>query len=175
MAVNKSERELLQKFFNAHENIIRAAINAQAEVDEKWEDANAAVNKAPKSKKDLTKYYLNGQSDKLPKGRLVHAIVSRYLDENPETTFEELEAAFPRKFMNLYGVIERSSVAAEKNHLNSNYFKNDLLVLKDGTEVAVCSQWSKGKGINPEPGDGRIDPFIEYVQEKFGYDIKPDR
>lgn len=173
MAISKDERELLQKFFNAHEDIIRAAINAQAEIDEGWEDANIAVNRAPKSEKDYTRYYLNNKSNKLPKGRLVHAIVSSYLDENPEITFEELEAAFPRKFTERYGVIERTSVAAEKNHLNNNYFKDDLLILKDGTEVAVCSQW--GKGTSPEPGNGRIDPFIEYVQEKFGYDIKPDR
>lgn len=46
-----------------------------------------------KSKRDLTKYQFDGQV--LGKGRLVLAVVRRYVADHPGVSFEELRQAFP--------------------------------------------------------------------------------
>ena len=111
------------------------------------------ANKA--SSKDYTQYKLDGQE--YNKKRLVLAVVTKYLYENPNTTYEELEVIFPKKTQGSLGVF--SVLGNIKD--NSRYFTKEyeILTLQDNCQIAVCTQWGKGN----------IDIFLEVIRDlKYG-------
>lgn len=101
--------------------------------------------------KDLTKYLFEGQI--YGKGRLALAVVKRYVEANPATTFAQLQSVFPKSVQGSRGVI---ASADEANHIYAmsgrrRHFlePSDLIQLRDGV-AAVSSQW----------GIGNIDRFL---------------
>jgi hypothetical protein len=90
----------------------------------------------PKHKqKDLSKYLYRGES--YNKGRLALAVIKDYVYKNPKISLQSLKVVFPYK-------LETLSIAlAENSKGYMRYFtkEDDIIILKDGTEVAVWSNY----------------------------------
>lgn len=113
----------------------------------------------------IEKYLFDGKCYK--KSRLVLAVINKYVKDNPNISAEELEQAFPSsefKLSTFKCVIKDENIPAKHRKPVKRYFiDEDEIELKDGTMMAVCTQWGKEN----------IGLFIEYV-EKYGYVIKLD-
>ncbi len=110
--------------------------------------------------KDYTRYSFNG--NKFSKGRLVHDVIRKYLDDNPDTTFAKLRIIFPDNLQGSWGVIQEKKEAEKRQGDYKRYFTNpeDLLMTADKVELAVCNQW----------GVKNIDGFID-TTKKLKYKI----
>ncbi len=113
--------------------------------------------------RDATKYLFEGKT--LGKGRLVLAVVKRYVEANPAITFAQLEKTFPKRIQGSNGV---AVTAAQANHIYSTTGRrrhfldaSELIELQDGP-VAVSSQW----------GIGNIDRFLRKAAE-LNFPIHP--
>ena len=114
--------------------------------------------------KDITKYYFNGKI--YGKGRLVLAVVKKYVADNPSITYAELEAAFPPKLQGSHGVFrEKEDAINLANKKRKRHFieEEECIQLND-LSIAVCSQW----------GIGNIGNFIDKVKD-FSYIISEVR
>ena len=110
--------------------------------------------------KDSTKYVFDGIT--LGKGRLVLAVIKKFVQTHPNISLAELERAFP-------GNLQGKCVFSTADHANAIYTSTgrkrhfvdpeDLIQLADGV-IAVSSQW----------GIGNINRFIEYALSQ-GFDI----
>jgi hypothetical protein len=93
------------------------------------------------SKRDTTKYIFDGE--KHGKGRLALAIVKKYMEENPQTSANELMTVFDKSLQGSYGVIQKIE-DAKKNRTDykKRFFALPNEVIKTSTETCVvCSQW----------------------------------
>jgi hypothetical protein len=97
-----------------------------------------------------------------PKGRLVLAVIKKYVAEkNP--TAAQLRAAFPDTLLPNYGIVRDVAVAKKATvHGKKRYFlKSDQTIrCKDGRVIAVANQFSSEN----------IKPFIEHVKT-LGYSV----
>lgn len=138
---------------------IPEAADYQINVREKAERSKDA-KLAAVSNRDLTKYRFQGQT--YGKGRLVLAVVSFFVEQNPDLTLEELRSKFPNRLQG-NRVIEDLAVLSDPAKRNRRYFaKPDEVIhlANEGRSVVVCSQW----GLNTRD-------FINYVVTSFGYEI----
>jgi len=139
---------------------IPEATDYQIRVREKAERSKDAKLSAV-SNRDYTKYRFRGQV--YGKGRLVLAVVTTVVEQNPEITFEELKSKFPDHLQGSSGVFEdASSVLSDPMRSRRYYGKaNEIIGLRgDERSIVVCSQW----GLNTSQ-------FIEYVNETFDFEI----
>lgn len=117
-------------------------------------------NKA--STKDYTKYRFDGKT--YGKGRLVLAVVSKFVEEHPNITYSELVKVFPKATQGSRGVFALQSEAEDiyTSTSRKRHFINpeDIIQLKDSV-IAVCTQW----------GASNIDKFIS-IARQHGYEIK---
>ncbi|BDR09585.1 hypothetical protein CTTA_3456 [Comamonas testosteroni] len=97
------------------------------------------------SNKDATKYHFDGKV--YGKGRLVLAIVKRYVELNPSITFAELERAFPSTCQGSSGVIatadQANSIYTTSGRKRHFLDPSDLIQLQDSL-AAVSNQWGIG-------------------------------
>lgn len=95
--------------------------------------------------KDFSKLFFNGQS--YGKSRLVLAVVQQYVLDHPETSFQELELAFPKHLQGSIGVVNPYHEVLEKYHGKSDarHFikEKDVVRLSEG-DVVVSTQWGVG-------------------------------
>jgi len=113
--------------------------------------------------KDLTKYLFEGKT--LGKGRLVLAVVKRFAELHPGTTFAQLEKTFPKTLQGSGGVVATADQANDiyarlgwrRHYLNPG----ELIELQDGP-AAVSNQW----------GIGNIERFLTRARE-LGCAIDP--
>lgn len=108
---------------------------------------------------DKTKYMFKGKI--LPKNRLVLNIVQDYVKlYNP--TFNELKIAFDNSLQGSLGVIKNFEDVKTISDYKKRFFtnENDLIFLKDGTTISVCTQW----------GIFNINKFIKQA-ESLGFTI----
>jgi hypothetical protein len=127
----------------------------QVKVREQAEAKRAAA----KSSKDTTQYrFLEGVYNKR---QLVLAIVTQFVKEHPETTFEALRQVFPDHLHRSYGVVAELEQAQQKGG-RKRYFLDEeqLLTTSDGLRIAVCNQW----------GIGNIGYILEIAKNQ-GYQI----
>jgi hypothetical protein len=111
--------------------------------------------------KDARKYTFNGQV--LGKGSLVLAVVKRYVEAHPTTTFAELQQAFPKHCQGAFGVVatveQANEIYARTSRKRHFLDPEDVIQLPDST-VAISSQW----------GIGNIDRFIKQARQ-LGFTI----
>ncbi len=125
----------------------------------KGPDSSPNVALAEISKRDKTKYMFNGVI--YPKNRLVLAIVRQYVkDNNP--TFEQLLTIFNKSLQGSLNVVERIENVNQISDASKRYFmaQEEQIPLKDGSIIAVCTQWGKFN----------IDRFVKRVQQ-LGFEI----
>ena len=95
------------------------------------------------SGRDNSKYDFDGQKA-LSKGRLVLAVVRKYVEDNPKASLAKVQEVFDSKnIQKRYGVLEEVSKA--KKHTKNNrdrYFLKPEDVIKIGNQkAAVTNQW----------------------------------
>ena len=129
--------------------------------EEIFEKTFSEIEEAVKGKKDTTKYNFKEHKN-LGKGRLVLAVITDYVQNNPNISFEELLKVFPPKkeFHGTLAIIAKADQIEVK--AQARYFMKDKerITLSDGA-VVVCNQW----------GIGNINPFLERCKK---LDIKID-
>ena len=118
----------------------------------------------------LATYSLNG-SGCFGKGRLVLEVVSQYVKRHPDVTYAELDSVFPKSLRGVkregtfWGCINRKVDAdrllAETGRPRHFLKDDEVILLKDGSQVVVSSQW----------GSGNINLFIGQAR-KLGFDIQ---
>lgn len=130
--------------------------------------AISVESEAEAAGRDKTKYFLDDDSIRYGKGRLVLAVVRKFIATNPNCTVEGLKQIFPDKWQGKYLI--RSTSESEwlemdnAKHSHDFFTKDDeLLKLKDGSQIAVCRQW----------GIDNIDAFIVGARG-MGFKIVPD-
>lgn len=110
--------------------------------------------------RDFSKYKFDGQEYR--KGKLVLAIVKRFVSDNPGCSFKKLHETFPDDLVKNYGVFtdfKRARKANEGGKVRYQTQSDQKIVLKDG-DVAVTNQIGKHN----------IDGIIA-VAKKLGYKI----
>ncbi len=119
--------------------------------------------RAPGSSKDTTRYEFKGEM--YGKGRLVLAIVKRYVADHPGITYAQLEEAFPRAVQGSFGVVATIDAA---NHIYASsgrkrYFlePEEQIELVD-SKIAVSREW----------GVGNIERLLVRAAS-LGYAVKP--
>ena len=121
---------------------------------------------------DTSKYSIDGQ-EWLGKGRLVLAVIKKYVKDNPGVSYGQLTNAFPPSVRGLkrttrWGCFVPSREARElyvNTGIKRHFLKEDeLIVLANGEEIAVSSQW----------GIGNIGPFLARARE-LGFKILEEK
>lgn len=90
------------------------------------------------AKRDKTRYMFENKI--YPKNRLVLAIVKKYV-ENNNPTFGELQRVFDKSLQGSLNVVDTIENIEKIKDASKRYFLNDLITLKDKTQIAVCTQW----------------------------------
>lgn len=111
--------------------------------------------------KDNTKYLFNGEV--YGKGRLVLAVIKKYIANNPDITFAELEAVFPRNLQGSHGVFtdKETAIKLSIEERKRHFINEEECVQLGDLAIAVSSQW----------GIGNIGKFIDKARE-FSYVIR---
>ena len=118
------------------------------------------ISSAVKGKKDYSKYKFEGIE--YGKGRLVHAVVSHYVSNNPSTTLNEMLKIFtPGKngiAGHKWGVLQTKDfglkVLEDTGHKRF-YLKEDEILRLSDEEIVVCNQW----------GSSNIPKFLNLCKE----------
>jgi len=113
--------------------------------------------------RDNTKYIF--EKEAYGKGRLVVAVLKKFVSDNPSTTYLQLAEKFPPSLMKRYSVFEEISKAKELSGTRDRYFfkQEDVITLGDKKKVVACSQWTAPL----------INGFIKVATSKeVGYKIK---
>lgn len=91
---------------------------------------------------DRTKYLFNGTT--YGKGRLVLAVVKKYVEDNPDVTYAELERVFPRKLEGSWGVFDTVEKAMEifnRSKRKRHFLAPEEIIQLGDEKIAVCTQW----------------------------------
>ncbi|MCI5054723.1 MAG: hypothetical protein MRY83_01375 [Flavobacteriales bacterium] len=115
------------------------------------------------STKDYSKFIFNGKE--FNKGRLVNAVIKKYVESNPSVSYSQLKQAFPDNIQgSKFGVFDLKSNAEDiysrwshKRH----YIKPDEVIELSDETISTCTQW------NPV----NIDKFIKRSKE-LGLEIE---
>ena len=154
MALGEEEKDLLNKFWNKNQNLIKAALYAISSDADQEEDARKSAEIL--NAKDFSKYVFNGEV--YGKGRLVLAVIQHYVALNPMITYRELVRKFPQNLQGSKGTLAVKSEAKERR----NFLKpEELITLGDDSVIAVSNQW----------GSGNIPRFLEHVRNELNYTI----
>ena len=120
---------------------IPEAADYQINVREKAERSKDA-KLAAVSNRDLTKYRFQGQT--YGKGRLVLAVVSFFVEQNPDLTLEELRSKFPNRLQG-NRVIEDLAVLSDPAKRNRRYFAKPDEVIHFGERGPIsCRVFAMG-------------------------------
>jgi len=165
MAISCEEKKILDDFIKENKTMLCAVLN-ELKGDEDV-DSNA-ISSITSAIKDYSKYIFEG--NEYGKGRLVLAVVKKYVSEHPNISYNELANIFKpelRKTKNGRGVIALQDKISDKDkgigaNSHKRYFVNDEIMLKDGSIVLVTTEW----------GSGNIDPFLDYARNVLKYKIE---
>jgi len=125
-------------------------------------ETQPAIQQKIKIGRNNTQYVFNEKV--YGKGPLVHAVVAKYVEEKPNTTFDQLKEIFPDTLMKRFGVFAKEQDAKDLSGKVHRYFlkPEQMIKLKDGEgPIAVCNQWTSAL----------LAPFLE-IAAKLGYSIK---
>ncbi len=147
--------------FDTPANVIERLLNHY----EGNSQASSTKKLVPRSSngKDKTKYHFNEQI--YGKGRLVLAVVEKYVSEHPDIDIEDLTLAFPKKLQGSIGVFNELEYVKNKYAGKNNkrhFLKPDEIIKINGNEIVVCTEW----------GAGNIEYFVQQA-EALGYIITP--
>jgi hypothetical protein len=147
--LNEYDAELID---NVVQNIsIEILTKNQTEIDKPKHQEKVWGKSENKSKKDKTKYIINGNGKPLAKNRFVLEFVREYLKKYP-TDFIHLKNIFLDEFQGSTGVINKLEYVETKyaNKSNKRHFTDidEILVSADNIKFVVSTEWGKGNVNN---------------------------
>lgn len=101
---------------------------------------------ADKQQNRRTNFMLGGDGP-YNKRDVVLMAVTRYVMEHPDSTYEQIEMAFPKELQGSYGVVRPMSWIEDRAKLGSDAMNrfytapNDVLTSSDGIRFAVSKEW----------------------------------
>ncbi len=150
------------KGFDTPTNVIESLLN-YFESTATEDLPNIPADTSP-NKKDKTKYSFCNKE--YGKGRLVLAVVKKYVSDHQGIDIKKLLIAFPKDLQksslgvfNEFMYVEEKY--AEKTH-KRHFMKPDEIIRLNGSDVVVCTEW----------GVGNIEVFIQQA-ESLGYSVTP--
>lgn len=155
LAIGMEEKDLLQSFWEKHNRLIMASINAYA-ISSGDKEAQELTEKL--NKRDMSKYTVNN-AGRYGKNRMVEAVVKQYLEDNQDITIAKLKQQFPDNLQGSLGVI-RSGEDEIKD--KSRYFAATHPSTKE--TYYICNQWGTQTGN-----------FIDYVNNSKDMNIKIEK
>ena len=167
MGFSSKEKELLEKFHEKNKDLFDAVLTMLAD-DENLspEDRkNIKLALSVSDNRDYSKYVFEGQT--YGKGRLVLAVVKKYVADNPTVLFSDLLKAFPDDLQGAKGVVRLSNDVSDEDKGiggTKRYYTgvSEKIPLSSGEEVLVSDQW----------GAPNIDKFIKNAVDNLNYDIQ---
>ena len=139
LAISMKEKNLLTAFWAKYKDLISAAVNTLAE-----DDADAKVVRNNMSARDYSKYSVNGVGS-YGKGRMVEAVVNKYVELNPQTTISQLKEVFPERLQGSNFIKDSTETITDMKR----YYES---ALPNGTKFYISNQWGT-----------QTDGFVEYV------------
>lgn len=113
-----------------------------------------------KGDRDRSGYTFNGEI--YGKGPLVLAIVKKYVEQNPNTTFSSLKTKFPDHLLKSYCVFQPLEKAIEISAKKRRFFLNDSQLIRlNDCVISVCNQFSSDN----------ILPIINHTRNVIGFKI----
>lgn len=177
MAVSKEEKKIFEDFVSENKEFMIAVLNSLKDNGSGEGVSPEVVDEIIKSisENDTSKYEFNGKP--YPKGRLVLAVVKKYIEDHPGIDYTDLVKDFPDKLQGSYGVV-RYKIPDEDLGLKPNksgktyirYFVDSPIDINtpEGIKKAyVCSQW----GVRKDGKPGNFDKFLEHVTKTLKYSI----
>ena len=167
MAMTTEEKELLVKFWNDNQDLLRLALQAKIDFgsdgNEREDYRSQAMNLDNQSTKDFAKYTLQDSSgtilrDRIGKGPLVEAVIKHYCENHDGLTLTRLQEIFPKALQ------RRLDVVTFEPRSFRDYFAP--VVNLEGRELYICRQWGKGSG-----GIDNTQYFIDKARA-LGYKIE---
>ena len=158
MAVDKETNEMHKKFWDANEDLIRAAIYAFASSED--EDSKVEINNLKEAldsytiSRDYTQYRINGQGT-YSKNALVKEIVTRIIEKGGD---------FMGTLKNLDAKCTIRLLQTEDHYKKKQAFKLDY----NGGSIYITNQWRIGNissFINAVNEDNTIDLLIEPINK----------
>ena len=149
--------------------IIEATLEMSAVTNLKAFDT--PVKKVGTVNRDQSNYRFNG-TIYTKKVQFVKAVVSYYLSENPETTYEQLKDAFSYKknMETVFMDYERyKQIKAEKGKVEffGNKSEEDCITLAD-CKILICTNWPTM--VNGKPAD--FAKLLEVLRNRLGYKVE---
>ena len=160
------------------ENIIVSSTEGEGQENKSGENTDATNNtvvkegiveppvvektKAVKSgSRNNDKYKFDGAE--YGKGKLVLAVVTKYVSEHPSIKYAELQQVFPTTLMKRFGVFETVEKARQLSGARDRYFfqAENVIKLGDKKSIVCCTQWTAAL----------LEPFLK-VAKDLGYKIK---
>ena len=163
MAISREEKDLLKQFLIENEDLFKATVEIFS--DDLDPQTITSVNSAFDNVMDKTEYVYN--SKKLGKGRLVLEVITKYCNDFPNITFNELKKIFPNNLIgnNSKGCIELENKVSDKdkgfNGGHKRYFTDSPITLINGEVVLVNSQWKIDN----------INLFVDHCKNQLNLDI----
>ena len=114
-------------------------------------------------RRDTTKYNFDDKTG-LNHQEMVEAVVSKYIQDNPNVNLEELQIAFPRGLQGSIGCVVATDSELFRNTRPIS-FRRTTIHLLNGMEIAICCEWGRKWGA------GNIPRFIDRARE-LGYTIE---
>ena len=149
--------------------IIEATLEMSAVTNLKAFDT--PVKKVGTVNRDQSNYRFNG-TIYTKKVQFVKAVVSYYLSENPETTYEQLKDAFSYKknmetvFMD-YERYKQIKAETGKVEFFGNKSEEDCITLAD-CKILICTNWPTM--VNGKPAD--FAKLLEVLRNRLGYKVE---
>ena len=148
LAVSMKEKKVLRSFWDKYKGLILAAVNTLAEdEDDAYSGGAVEVKKALRTR-DYSKYSVNGAGS-YGKGRMVEAVVNKYVELNLGTTVQELKEVFPEHLQGSNFIKDSS----EKITDMKRYYES---ALPGGVKFYISNQWGN-----------QTDGFVEYVNDNL--------
>jgi len=127
------------------------SVTAEAEVTEEPSaeleipvDDEQTASKVKSAGRNKDQYKLDGQL--YGKGRLVQAVVRKYVAENPKVTYKQLKEVFPDELLNRFGIFQDENTANSLSGSRPRFFmseeKGDGIKLGDRKVVFTSSQFT---------------------------------
>lgn len=101
---------------------------------------------------------LSFDGQKLPKNRVVLAVIEKYVAKHPNITAAQLKEVFPSS-LHPAGIIQPISTAKKLSKKRNRFFFDRPIKLKD-KQIVVCSQF----------GTNNMTPFLEQ-SKKLGFTV----
>ena len=126
---------------------LRKDETSEDKIDETENEINA-------ERKHRQKYLFNGAA--LCKGPMVWAVVNCYVEQHPKISFDDLQKVFPDDAARPgFAKMLRREGEVSQDDWDGRRFNKQMIVLDDGTHVAVSTQWTPAN----------FESFCEYARK----------